>query len=364
MLKHLRDLANQTLSVKWIRKIYVLVNRVGLEALGSSRLLIHMYYFLNLFVFNREQASVLRGRRDYYRQKNQPKVSHVGLRRNIHRLEKSLVMRPRKPIFAKDYILETVEFYESMASADNNNEVKPDQAELQWSRDVLEEYFSSITGVDSKIETARKRFLEVKQNHSDATSPKLVPRPKQKLSGITYEEILALSQQRRSVRWFQEKPVPREILDKAMLVARQAPTACNRLPYEFRFFDDPKLVKQVISLPFGVAGFGQSVQTVVVVVGKLSNYFSARDRHAIYIDSSLAAMSFILALETLGLSSTIINWPDLEPLEIKMRDALGLDFSDRVVMLMAVGYEDLTAMVPYSQKKELDSIRSFNRIGN
>jgi hypothetical protein len=31
-------------------------------------------------------------------------------------------------------------------------------------------------------------------------------------------------------------------------------------------------------------------------------------------------------------------------------------------MLMAVGYEDPTALVPYSQKKELDSIRSYNSL--
>jgi hypothetical protein len=72
-------------------------------------------------------------------------------------------------------------------------------------------------------------------------------------------------------------------------------------------------------------------------------------------------MSFVFALETLGLSSTLINWPDLEPLELKMRKAIGLDLSERVVMLIAVGYDDPTALVPFSQKKELDSIRSYNR---
>jgi hypothetical protein len=75
-------------------------------------------------------------------------------------------------------------------------------------------------------------------------------------------------------------------------------------------------------------------------------------------------MSFVFALETLGLSSTIINWPDVEPLERKMRKTLALESSDRVVMLIAVGYQDPTGMVPYSQKKELDSIRSYNSLAS
>ena len=90
-----------------------------------------------------------------------------------------------------------------------------------------------------------------------------------------------------------------------------------------------------------------------MVVGKLESYFSPRDRHAVYVDSSLAAMQFILGLETLGLSSSVINWPDFEPLERKMQKTLGLELTDRVVMLIAVGYAHSEGMVPFTKKKEL-----------
>src|SRR5690606_11957944 len=118
--------------------------------------------------------------------------------------------------------------------------------------------------------------------------------------------------------------VPRELIDKALLIGRQGPSACNRLPHEFKVVDDPKLVKQVARIPFGTGGYGDNIPTIIVVVGKQQNYFSARDRHLIYIDSSLATMGVILALEALGLSSTCINWPDFFPLETKMQKSLGL----------------------------------------
>jgi nitroreductase len=361
MLKHVKDIANTLLSIAWIRTAYVTLNRINLETLGVNRALIHLHYFANFLTFNGEQSAVIRGRRDYYRDKARPKISHVGLRRNIHRLEKALIMRPRRAVFASDYIVETVEFFTRMVQRCEVEENHIDIDELNWARDVLENYFLAISGDNSKVEAARLAFNSL-PNSTKFTNPgSRIPRAKQKLSRITFDEMLALSEQRRSVRWFEDKEVPRELLDKAILVARQAPTACNRLPYEFRIFDQPELVQSVISLPFGAAGFGKSVKTVVVVVGKLSSYFSARDRHAIYVDSSLAAMSFVFALETLGLSSTLINWPDLEPLELKMRKTIGLDLSERVVMLIAVGYNDPTALVPFSQKKELDSIRSYNR---
>jgi nitroreductase len=360
LLKLIKNIARDLLAITWIRRLYVFLNRVVLEGLGFSRILIHIYYFFAPLTFNREQSAVWRGRRDYYRQKNRPRVSHVGLRRNIHRLEKALIMQPRRPVFAADYIVETVEFYKTMVHRARTVAEPYDADELDWAHDVLREYFASITGESGKIDAARALFATVETDVPGDLEPERVPRPKQQLSSITYDDMLALAQQRRSVRWYQDTPVPHELLDQAMLVARQAPTACNRLPYEFRIFDKPDMVSKVISLPFGAAGFGQNVKTVVVVVGKLSSYFSPRDRHAIYVDSSLAAMSFIFALETLGLSSTVINWPDLEPLERTMQKTLGLEHSDRVVMLIAVGYADPTALVPYSQKKALDSIRRYN----
>jgi nitroreductase len=122
------------------------------------------------------------------------------------------------------------------------------------------------------------------------------------------------------------------------------------------------MVKIVAGLPFGAEGYAHQIPTVVVVVGKLESYFSPRDRHAIYVDSSLSAMSFIFALETLGLSSSVINWPDFEPLEAKMQKTLGLDVSERVVMLIAVGYADPNGGIPYSQKKSLDVLRTYNKL--
>jgi hypothetical protein len=43
-----------------------------------------------------------------------------------------------------------------------------------------------------------------------------------------------------------------------------------------------------------------------------------------------------------------------------MQRALGLDASERVIMLIAFGYADPNGGVPFSQKKSIDSIRSIN----
>ena len=177
---------------------------------------------------------------------------------------------------------------------------------------------------------------------------------------ITYEDFYSLTRYRRSVRWFLDKKVPHDLVDKAILAANQSPSACNRQPFEYRIVDEPALLKKVAGLPGGVRGYEEGIQMMVVCIGNLDAYFDERDRHVIYIDASLANMSFMFALETLGLSSCAINWPDVEHLERGMEQALGLKKHQRPIMCMAVGYPDPDGKVAYSEKRSIEYLRKYN----
>lgn len=358
-MEQIKKVVKQLLAIPIIRRAYSFVMR-GMARVGAfNRLTSTTYYVLSFLTFNREQFAVLRGRRAYYQNLNKKRGTRAELRRNIHRLEKGLLMRPSRPIFAKDYIAETVEFYQaSIKDAPDNGVV--DESELMWAQDVLTRYFQTVVEGDDLVEKARAKFSAIQKQYD--TGEKVPYERGEPKSKVAYEDFLDLSMQRRSVRWFQQKKVPRKLLDEALMAARQAPSACNRLPYEYRIFDEPELVKKVAGLPFGSAGYSQNIPVIIVIVGKLENYFSPRDRHAMYIDASLSAMAFMYALETLGLASSVINWPDFEPLERKMQKTLNLKTEERPIMLLAVGYADPKGKVAYSQKKSLDFIRSYNQI--
>jgi nitroreductase len=362
VLKKLKSFVKNALAVSWVRQSYVNINKAILSVFSSNRVFATVYAFVGALTFNREQYAVLRGRSNYYRNLTRERATHVELRRNIHRLEKGITMQPRRPVFARDYIDETIDFYEEAIKQYKENEDSLDRMELEWAHDTLKAYFTLAAADDRIVKQARERYEESLKhftvNNEVEKSPFL--REDGAKANVSYDDMLGLAMRRRSVRWFQQKKVPRELIDKAMMIGRQAPTACNRLPYEFRIFDDPEMVKKVAGIPFGAAGYAHQVPTIIVVIGKLDSYFSPRDRHAIYVDSSLAAMSFMFGLETLGLSSSVINWPDFEPLEAKMQKTLNLDPSERVIMLMAVGYADPKGGIPFSQKKSLDVLRSYN----
>ncbi len=351
-------MVQRMLSFSAIRQTRRKSTQIFTTIFGSSYLLSVPYHWVAFVNFMREQRAVMAGKKGYYQNLEGADRSNTLLRRNTHRLEKGLLMQPRRDVFAENYIVETVKTYVQTQQRFNERPDSVDVDELTWAHNVLAQYFTVVKPTKT-IQKASDIFAAATYvpQETDAV-------PYQRSEPVelpSYDELLALSKHRRSVRWFLDKPVERELIDKALVVARQAPSACNRLPYEFRIFDKPELVSQIANTPFGTTGYADNIPVIAVLVGKLDSYFSARDRHAIYVDTSLAAMSFAFALETLGLSSCMINWPDFEPLERKMAKQLNLSMSERPVMLMAIGYPDPYAMVANSKKKSLDTIRSYNK---
>jgi len=313
---------------------------------SKNRFLSAVYYLLFSNQFSREQYAVLNGRAEYWRSLQSDGKNNVMLRRNIHRLEKGIIMRPRRDVFAEGYITETVERF---LFCSKNGQLSA--GEQKWATEVITNYFSIVSDT-AVIKSAREMFFGYVGN-SDGAELQSVPYQRKALakSDVSYEQFRQLCVQRRSVRWFKDKPVEKELIEQAVSVATLAPSACNRQPFFFHIANQPELARTLGRIPMGTAGFSHNFQGVVVVVGDLSAYPYERDQHVIYIDASLAAMQLMLALETLGLSSCVINWPDIEAYEKRMDEALQLEPHLRPVMVISVGYADDEGMIPFSQKK-------------
>jgi nitroreductase len=311
-----------------------------------------LYYALYNGHFRREMRSVLLARCGYYGKQNAQNPTSYLLRRNIHRLEKGLIMRPRRNIFGEGYIVETVQHFNRCVE---NNALT--ETETSWAKDVISEYFAVVSS-SGEIDVARAAFRvadNVRETARDSFQKPLAYSTLRSAE-ISFGQLQTLCQRRHSMRWFEPKRVPRDVIDAAVDVAATAPSACNRQPYKFYVFDQPERAQEIGAIPMGTAGFSHNFQCVVVVVGDLSAYPFEKDRHIIYIDSGLAVMQMQLALETLGLASCCINWPDIERHERQMALELDLAPYQRPVMLLAVGYPLADALVPYSAKKNASDL--------
>ncbi len=339
-------------------------DRVLLPVVARQPFLGSLYYALASGAFRREHAATLRGRLRYLEQERQLGRHEYLLRRNIHMLEKGLVMRPRRAVFGLEYINATVVCYGAVRALHASDPEGVDEVQLRWSHDVLTTYFEAA-GTHPTIDKVRAKWeaiapLEAADPIGNGT---LAPyhRELDEPPPVAYPDLHRLAMRRRSVRWFLPRPVPRTLTDQALEVAALSPSACNRQPFEFRIFEDPATIARVASIPNGTRGFAQGFPAFAVVVGRMRAFFSERDRHLVYIDGALASMAFVFALESLGLASCLINWADQPEPERQMAEALGLAPDERPVVCIAFGYPDPDGMVPYSEKRPLDRLRRYGR---
>jgi nitroreductase len=329
------------LSIFWLRLAY------------RSRVMIRIHYCLFSGAFDQEAKAVIAGHLQFYRNQSGNEYTNYFLRRVIHRLEKGLIMDPRREVFATDYIEDAVNAY--VQSLKKNGKTD----ELIWATDVLTQYFE-VTGQHPAIERAKNTFQQLDRQTRTSSDRFPFPSDSSVPSYVTYDDMLALAKKRRSVRWYQNKPVPREDVDDAIAIALQSPSACNRQPYRFMVFDDPESIADVGTLPGGVRGFEHNFPMLIALVGRLRAYPHPRDRHVIYVDGGLAAMSFMFALETKGLASCSINWPDVRSKELAAAKKLNLENDERIIMFISVGYARNDGMIPYSQKLSTREAREFN----
>lgn len=328
-----------------------------------SKLLTTTYFYFR-GTFYEEQRAILSGQITNYesRTARNDREPIYDLIRGTHRIEKGLSMQSRKDTFAKNYIEELVQLYISIC--DSRGEKVLSDNQFQWATDVLDQYFEVV----EQTPVIERAYDQYENTRADIDFENSVRRPFQHKEltepAVSLANLTQLAKRRHSTRWFKPRSVEHEKIDAALEVALEAPSACNRQPFEFRIFDDEEKIRELCKLPIGVSGYKENIPCLAILVGKHRAYFNERDKHLIYIDTSLAAMGFQYALETQGLSTCCINWPAIPSRERKLRNLLQLDDDEEAVMFMAIGYADPEGLVPYSEKRDSTEVRRFNALGN
>jgi nitroreductase len=171
-----------------------------------------------------------------------------------------------------------------------------------------------------------------------------------------FNALELLATQRRSVRSFQPQAVNVALVQRAARVAQLSPSACNRQPWRLHHYSDRNSINAMLELQNGNRGFGHTIPTLLVLTSDARAFFDASERHEPYIDGGLFAMSLVLALQAQGIASCCLNWC-VEPAQDLAAHRVGqIPANERIVMYIAAGYANDTALVPRSPRREIDNV--------
>jgi nitroreductase len=181
---------------------------------------------------------------------------------------------------------------------------------------------------------------------------------------------------RRSVRRFQSKPIPKELLERCVNAARLAPSAGNLQPLEYIIVNDRRLLPEVYATlrwptylrPHGEPPEGQRPQAYIVILKRIKGSIS---ESAYDIGEAIENMILVALAE--GIGSCQFASVDRD----KLRQVLSVPAEYEITLVLALGYPNETHVVePFADspkywrdkdgvhhvpKKSLESIRHWNK---
>ncbi|MFH1645734.1 MAG: nitroreductase family protein [Candidatus Omnitrophota bacterium] len=176
-------------------------------------------------------------------------------------------------------------------------------------------------------------------------------------------KFLDLVKKRRSVRQYLKKPVPREVIERALEAARFAPSACNSQPWYFVVIDDEANRKAVAEAAFSGAhsmnAFAKDAPVLIAVIRRKSTYAASlgsafRGLQFSLIDIGISCEHLTLQAEEDGVGSCWIGWFN----ESAVKRALNISKNEKIDILISLGYP--ADEIPREKnRKSIDEIRRY-----
>lgn len=154
-------------------------------------------------------------------------------------------------------------------------------------------------------------------------------------SGIETQAVIDVIKSRRTIRNFEDKDVPKSVLEKILDTARWAPSGSNAQEWRFIVITDKKLLKALKM--FSPGWLGQAPAAIVVCADKAWAYRVAgklgRDKMYL-VDVGIVIQTIALTAHSLGLGTNIIM--SFSPEAVK--ELLKLPNNWEVIAIIALGY--------------------------
>ncbi len=165
-------------------------------------------------------------------------------------------------------------------------------------------------------------------------------------------DVLEAIKTRRSIRKYEKRPVPEELLEKILEAGRWAPSADNAQPWNFILLRDEGVRREVARVSTYGKFLAEAPLGIAVVVDPQASTQPVAD-------GAIATQNMLLAAHALGLGACYIGSYGTV-YEEKAKKILGIPENKRLLSLISVGFPTESRK---SAREELREIVFVDRYG-
>ena len=143
---------------------------------------------------------------------------------------------------------------------------------------------------------------------------------------------------RRSIRKYQDKPIPQNIIDDIIECGMNAPSSCNTQPWAFITIKDKNTLLKLSKISQYSSFVSNAPLCIVVCLTPEKLSFNPNKYHSV----ACAVENMLLAIHTYGLGScwTFVKDFDDSEVEKKAKKILNVPDEVEVICMLPIGYPD------------------------
>jgi len=161
--------------------------------------------------------------------------------------------------------------------------------------------------------------------------------------------LLDLILNRRSIRRYESKDIPEEVLQQILEAGRQAPSAANRQPVRFVVVTDHSILKNLCDTLIT-----RFIKSVPVAIAGCADVKSLLTGKWAIVDATIAMQNMVIAAWASGIGSCWIGACNEE----KVRKLLNIPDKWKFVALLTLGYP--AEQPKPRKKKKFEDLFNFN----
>lgn len=164
------------------------------------------------------------------------------------------------------------------------------------------------------------------------------------------------SASRHSVRNFGGEEVSQKKIKKAISLAGNAPSVCNRQSQHVYQIHDLKVIENILKVQAGIKGMADGISDLLVVTTDAQYFRSINERNQPYIDGGIFAMNLLYSLHYNGIAACPLNADLTIKGEKFVKSVTKMNNSECIIIFIAIGTFKNDNKIPLSKRETEEDI--------
>ena len=249
-----------------------------------------------------------------------------------HVIEKGLAMSDMRLGFGQDMLSALITHCNLYASRfDKNNE------QFIYALRVIAEYKHEHEKNNHKLDNTLLQAINyLLLKHEGVVPSEQITMTKEDYFKYTQSAFDNFSNSRHSLRHFSGN-IEIGMIEKAVILAQNAPSSCNRQPSRVYIIQDKERIEQILKIQMGNRGFGHLADKLIILTVELGGYLSLNERNDVYVNGGIYAMNLLYALHYYQIGVCALNWSTMPELDLELRKICEIRSSETVTLIIACG---------------------------